>query len=109
MSALADALRWAWTHVFLVLVMLLITLLIYIILFVGDNSAVNMMCRSMEVPLSRYYYLYTSSVSARTTEGIASDLGYSVYWVETDLSSAGATGGEVDSASGVCKYSTGWF
>ena len=109
MSELVDALRWAWHHIFMLLLVLLATLLIYHVLFVGDNSAVNTMCRSVEVPLARYYYRYTETLSTRSTEAIASDLGYTVFWSETNLNSSGATGGEVDSASGVAQYSTGWF
>lgn len=106
---MSDGIKWAIKHVFLILMAIVIALLLYRVLFVGENSAVRTMCRGIEKPLSRYYYSYTYSPAIRDTEGTASDLGYSIYWTETNLASTGSSFGEVDTASSSANYTTGWF
>lgn len=89
--------------VFWIVGMCVAAMLLYVLLFVGDNSALRHACRAVETPMSQTYYEMALYPSVHETEGLASSLGYAVDGSSTDFSL-----NEPDTASANADYSTGW-
>lgn len=112
MDALIDLLHGITKHVFAIIATVVLAMLLYILFFVGENSATMQASRAAETPLSNYYYSYAYYPSVHTNDGVAAELGYSSYDGVTDLSgdanidNAGGSGAE--GSKGDCAYTTGW-
>lgn len=70
--------------VFWIVGMCLAAMLLYILFFVGDNSALNSACRSVETPIARSYYEVALHPSVNSSKSATDGLGITVY-EETDL------------------------
>lgn len=91
-------------NVFTIIAGVLLASLLYIIFFVGENSAIATVCRAVEKPVAKYYYDVALYPSVHVDEGLAASLGVTVY-AGSDYS--GST--SKDNASTEAGYSTGWF
>ena len=89
---------------FTIVAAVLLATLLYIIFFVGDNSAIATVCGAIEKPVAEYYYDVALYPSVHADEGLASSLGVTVY-DSSDFS--GST--SKDNADTQAGYSTGWF
>lgn len=89
---------------FIIVASVLLASLLYIILFVGENSAIAHVCGAIERPVAEYYYDVALYPSVHADEGLAASLGVTVN-NESDFS--GDT--SKDDAEAEADYSTGWF
>lgn len=91
-------------NVFTIVAAVLLASLLYIILFVGENSAIATVCGALEKPVAEYYYDVALYPSVHADAGLASSLGVTVY-EGSDYS------GNIskDNAETEADYSTGWF
>lgn len=104
MDVLIDLLHGITKHVFAIIATVVLAMLLYILFFVGDNSATMHASRAAETPLSNYYYSYVYYPAVHTNDGVAAALGYSSLNGVTDLGDTA----NVDDATGACAYTTGW-
>lgn len=104
MDVLIDLLHGITKHVFAIIATVVLAMLLYILFFVGEDSATMQASRAAETPLSNYYYSYVYYPAVHTNDGVAAALGYSSLNGVTDLGDAAS----IDNADGACAYSTGW-
>lgn len=111
MDALFDLLHGITKHVFAIIATVVLAMLLYILFFVGENSATMQASRAAETPLSNYYYSYAYYPAVHTNDGVSAAVakGYRSYDGVTDLSGE-ANIDNVDDLvrSRICPYTTGW-
>lgn len=92
--------------VFWIVGMLLVAILLYNLFFrggIGGDNAITFLCRNIEAPIAESYYETTLYPSVNSNSSATSGLGITVG------DSTNFDADEVDDASVVADYSTGWY
>lgn len=89
--------------VFWIVGMCLAAMLLYILFFVGDRSALNYVCHSVETPIAQSYYETALYPSVNSNKSASDGLNITINDKETDFGT-----NDVDDASAVAGHSTGW-
>lgn len=91
--------------VFWLIGMLMVAILLYNLFFhggIGGNNAITFLCRNIEAPIAESYYETTLYPSVNSNSSATNGLGITVG------NSTNFDVDEVDDASTVADYSTGW-
>lgn len=92
-------------NVFMIVGAVLLAMLLYVLFFVGDNSALSQACRYIQKPISFSYYMYSYYPNAHSKDGLDNALGADTasYDSVSDLASS-----DTSNSSDVAMYTTGW-
>ena len=113
MDGLVGLLQGIVKHSFLIIMSMVVAVVLYSVLFFGDNSAIAQASNAMRVPMSNYYYQYVYKPAVDGDSGsdgqggIVGSLGYQIDDSVTDLED---DYNNTDNASeGAADYSVDWF
>lgn len=90
--------------VFWIVGMCLAAMLLYNVFFDTDSGALTFACRSVETPIAQSYYETALYPSVNSNKAGADGLGITLNSGETNFEV-----NDVDNASSISGYSTGWY